>query len=386
MVRMNIKSENLKSISIAGAIIILLCLNSCDRSYGSGISEADLMAVDFTPVNEEVWPISSPEEVGLDPIAVAKLYYNASELETIYSLLVLKDGHLIGEDYWHGSGVTHRTRIQSVAKSITSAMVGIAINQGYLTGVDQNMMDFFPELVDQVSDPRKFDITIEHLLQMRAGYPWEEGSKELFNLLWYEGFRPSNLVEVPLVRDPGTDHDYSNLSSHFLAIIVARATGQDLKTYASENLLTPIDASVGNWDTDWEGYYIGHGGMQMTARDMARFGQLYLNGGVSNGKRVLSADWINDSFQTYSDDAWKYRVGRNFKDIGYGYQWWSARSGAHNYNVAWGHGGQLVFVLDDLDMVIVVKADPFQGQSDGTSWDHEKAHIKLVADFIASLP
>ena len=95
---------------------------------------------------------------------------------------------------------------------------------------------------------------------------------------------------------------------------------------------------------------------------------------------------VNESFQTYSEDAWDYRVGRNFKDIGYGYQWWSAQSGDHNYNLAWGHGGQLIFVLDELDMVIVTTADPLYGQTGDGSWNHEKEIINLVADFNASLP
>ena len=119
---------------------------------------------------------------------------------------------------------------------------------------------------------------------------------------------------------------------------------------------------------------------------MAKFGLLYLDDGQYGGNQIVPADWVDESLQTYSEDAWDYRVGRNFKDIGYCYQWWSARSGDHNYNLAWGHGGQLVALLNDLDMVVVVKADPFQGQSDDTSWSHEKANVNLVANFIDSLP
>ena len=345
----------------------------------------NLDLVEYAPVTEGDWQVSTPEAQGLDPTLVARLFYNATKVESLEALLVIKNGHLIAEGYFGDGGIDQSTRIQSVAKSFTSALVGIALEQGYLTSVDQKMIDFFPEFMPMY-DARKEEITIRQLLQMRAGYPWEESTPELFSLLWYEGFRPSNLVEVPLIRDPGTDHDYSNLSSHILAIIVARATGMDLMTVANANLLSPLGAVITEWDTDWEGYYIGHGGIQCTARDMAKFGLLYLDDGQYGGNQIVPADWVDESLQTYSEDAWDYRVGRNFKDIGYCYQWWSARSGDHNYNLAWGHGGQLVALLNDLDMVVVVKADPFQGQSDDTSWSHEKANVNLVANFIDSLP
>jgi CubicO group peptidase (beta-lactamase class C family) len=103
-------------------------------------------------------------------------------------------------------------------------------------------------------------------------------------------------------------------------------------------------------------------------------------------RRPQSRDWIRDSLQIYSEDAWDYRVGPNFQDIGYGYQWWSARAGDHHPNLAWGHGGQLIVLVDEFDMVIVVTADPLYGQTWEQPWNHEKANINLVADFIASLP
>ncbi len=88
----------------------------------------------------------------------------------------------------------------------------------------------------------------------------------------------------------------------------------------------------------------------------------------------------------YSEDAWSIRVGRNFKDAGYGYLWWSIRAGDHRYNLAWGHGGQQIALLDELDLVIVTTADPFYQEHNDQSWKHEKANLNMVADFIESLP
>jgi CubicO group peptidase (beta-lactamase class C family) len=360
-------------------ILILSILAGC------GPSAEELHAVDYTPLVRDEWPVSTPAEQGLDPKLVSELYFNASELDTVYALLVIKNGHLIAERYFNESAVDQKTNVQSVTKSCTSALIGIALEQGCLSSVDQNMMDFFPELPDQTADPRKGQITIRHLLQMRAGYPWEESTRELFEAL-YDGFRPSTLVDIPLTSDPGTKFQYSNLTSHLLGIILARACGTDLKSYAQANLFTPIHVEVGDWTQDWESYYLGYAELHLSARDMARFGLIYLNDGEYGGKQIIPAEWVHDSLQIYSEDAWKIKVGRNWRDNGYGYQWWSVRAGDHRYSLAWGHGGQQIALLDEFGLIIVVTADPLRGQHGDAPWKHEKANLNLVADFVKSLP
>ena len=364
---------------VTGVLLILLFLAGC------GSCKWNLDLIDYTPLSRSDWEVSTPEEQGLDPMLVAKLYFNAAKVETLHALLVVKNGYLIAERYFGDGGIDQETRIQSATKSYTSALAGIALDQGYLASLDQKMVEFFPELADQLTDPRKNRITIRHMLQMRAGYPWEESTKELFELL-YSGFRPSNLVDVPLVREPGTGFEYSSLTSHLLGIIVARAAGTDLKSFAEANLFGPLGVEPADWITDWEGNYNGHGDLHFSAREMARFGQLYLDDGEYGGQQLVPAEWVRDSLKTYSEDAWDYRVGRNVADMGYGYQWWSARAGNHRYNLAWGHGGQQIALLKKHNLVVVVKADPLIGQHGSAPWKHEKANLNLVGDFFASLP
>jgi CubicO group peptidase (beta-lactamase class C family) len=352
---------------------------------GCGPSAAELAAVDYAPEAGGDWQVSTPEEQGLDPKLLAQLYHNAADVESIRGLLVVKGGKLIGEGYFNGGSVERMDNRHSVTKSYTSALVGLALEQGCLSSVDQKMIDFFPELDDQVKDPRKKQMTLQQMLQMRAGYPWEESTPELFELL-YAGFRPSNLVDVPLVYDPGTDMQYSNLTSHLLGVIVARACETDLKSFAEEHLFGPLDTEPGFWQTDWEGNYLGHSDLHLTARDMAKFGLMALDDGVYQGKQIVPADWVRECFQTYSEDAWKFRVGRNWRDPEYGYQWWSIRAGDHRYNMAWGHGGAQIALLDELDMVIVVTTDPLHGQHGDRPWKLEKENLNLVADLIAGLP
>jgi CubicO group peptidase (beta-lactamase class C family) len=280
--------------------------------------------------------------------------------------------------------------VQSVTKSYTSALVGIALDQGYLSSVDQKMLDFFPEVADQITDPRKEQITIRDLLQMRAGYPWEETDPALWDGL-LSGHYPSLIEEFLLIADPGTEFHYSNLSSNWLGIIVDRATGMNLKAYAEDNLFLPLGVEVGEWGTDAEGHNNGSGDLHLTARDAAKFGLLYLNDGEYNGNQIVPADWVDDSLQRYSEDinvtgGFPPNWGLSFRDVGYGYQWWSAAVGDHHFDLAWGHGGQLIILLDELDMIIVVTSYPFWLQHDAESWKHELANINLVADFIESLP
>jgi CubicO group peptidase (beta-lactamase class C family) len=378
---------NWRQYSLLIIAIVLLVMSALPSS---GPSIEDLLAVDYTPLPGGDWEVSSPAEQGLDPMLVAELYYNAAELETLYSLLVVKNGYLIAEDYFNEGSVDQKDRLQSVTKSYTSALVGIALDQGYLSSVDQKMLDFFPEVADQITDPRKEQITIRDLLQMRAGYPWEETDPALWEGL-LSGYYVPLIEEFPLITDPGTEFHYSNLSSNWLGIIVDRATGTNLKAYAEENLFLLLGVEAGEWGTDAEGHNNGCGDLHFSARDAARFGLLYLDDGVYEGHQVVPADWVHDSLQRYSEDinvtgGFPANWGLSFRDVGYGYQWWSARVGEHHFDLAWGHGGQLIVLLDELDMVIVVTAYPFYLEHTSESWKHELANVNLVGEFIKSLP
>jgi CubicO group peptidase (beta-lactamase class C family) len=332
-------------------VIVILVLLSL---VGCGPSTADLEAVDYTPLPGDDWEVSTPAEQGLDPMLVAEMYYNAAELETIYSLLVIKNGYLIAEDYFNEGSVDQKDRLQSVTKSFTSVLVGIALEQGCLSSVDQKMLNFFPEVAGKITDPRKEQITIRNMLEMRGGYPNEETHQDLWAGL-LSGHYPPLIEEFSLVSDPGTRFHYSNLTSNWLGIIVDRTCGMNLKAYADEHLFSPLDVKAGEWGQDAEGHNNGCGDLHLTARDAGKFGLLYLNDGVYKGNQIVPADWVHNSLQTYSvNEAFVKKVG-HFRDIGYGYHWWSANAGEHHVNFAWGHGGQLIVLVDRHDLLPVLE-------------------------------
>ena len=348
----------------------------------------DVEALDYAPVDRADaggWAVSTPEAEGLPADLVQELFCEAQREDTLYGLLVAKNGVLVAEQYFHEGSIDEAGNRQSVTKSYTSALVGLALREGCLDDVDQPMLDFFPELVDDIEDPRKHEITVRHLLEMRAGYPWEESDPALFDLL-LTGDYDELVRDVPLMADPGTEHHYSNLTSHWLGMVVARACETDLRTFAEAQLFTPLGAEIGGWTQDVDGYYLGFTEIGVTARDMARFGQLYLDEGLHGGEPLIPADWVRDSLRRHSDDPGHPTPGPTFSDWGYGYQWWSATAGPHEVRFAWGHGGQFIFLVDALDLVVVVVGDPFYLETSTRQWRNERGHLNLVGRFLRALP
>lgn len=353
----------------------------------------ELEAVEYAPLSRGDWPVSTPAAQDLDAKLVAQAYLEATGLPTLYGLLVVRNGHLIAERYFNQGGIDQLSGRQSATKSVTSALVGVALDQGCLESVDREMLGFFPELAGHVTDPRKRRIAIRQLLQMRGGYPWEEREPLYFGRLFLKDdwrWLP-HLVDFPLTADPGTTFKYSNLTSHLLAVIVARACRTELQTFAQRHLFGPIGAEVGRWTRDPYGYNWGWGEIYLSARNMARFGLLFLNDGRVGGKQVLSSAWVRDSLQRYSEGinftgTDSSELGHELRDVGYGYQWWSATAGEHRVDFAWGHGGNLIVLLRDLDMVVVTTADPLYHLPSQDGWRYEGTILDLVGRFIQSLP
>ena len=349
-----------------------------------GPTPEELAAVDYTPVADDGWETSTPEAEGLDPDLMAQLFYDAGELESLYGLVVVKNGKLIAEDYFNEGSVDQLSGRQSITKSVLSALYGIALERGDLEDLDAKMVDSFPELVP-MGDPRKAEITTRQLLQMRGGYPWEQAAG--YNPVMWDGVNNwvPHIETFELTNDPGTDWAYSNLSSHILSVTLSRAIDGSLVPYANEHLFEPIGAQVPQWTTDADGYEMGCIEVYLTARDMAKFGVLYLNDGAWDGEQIISESWVEESLTSYSSDVANYS-GQHYRSIGYGYQWWVVESGDHTYWMARGHGGQQIVLLEDHNMVIVATADPLYEGFDGAAWDLERSNLNVVADFIKELP
>lgn len=379
---------SLKWISIPSRIIMLLMLPlivfsqlSCEKE------DASITSSFYTPLELDDWEVSSPEEQGLDSALVKEMYNEAEKIDHLYGLLIVKDGYLVAEHYFNGKNVNTARPIASVTKSYTSTLTGIALEKGYLNSLDQTMAEFFPEFDWETKDPLKSQITIRQILKMRSGYPWEEFS-DYNELLWsnFGDWLPL-IEEIPLAYEPGTDYGYSNLMSHILGIIVSRAADTSLHDFAKRYLCEPLEVRIPVWWADSEGYNYGHGDIHSKARDMAKFGELYLNGGIYKNTQIISSDWIDDALHPYSFDLYDRKIFEYFKQLNLGYMnWFSAMSGNHTVYFSWGHGGQHIFLLHELNMIIITTADYMPGQDGEEAWENQKSITDMVGKYISKLP
>jgi CubicO group peptidase (beta-lactamase class C family) len=382
--------------AISAAAKALLLLLACCFA-GCGCERRPFVDVDYTPEPGGDWEVSTPVAEGLDSTLVDRLYSDATYQPTLYGLLVIKNDRLVAEKYFNKGAIDQLSGRQSVTKSYVSACVGLAIEKGYLSNLDQRMMEFFPGYADSITDPRKNEITLRQMLQMRAGFPWEENEPPWFDVIFRQDSWPyswqHNVADVPLTSDPGMKFGYSNLSSHLLAIALARGCSTSLDSFAREYLFEPMDAELGGWTRDRDGYCTGWAEIYVTARDMAKFGSVYLHGGRYRGTQVVPEEWVSASLERYSEGinftGWlpgASELGKYLREVGYGYLWWSARAGKHRFDFAWGHGGQLIVRLDDLDMIVVTTADPLYEAPGESGWQYEGGIIDMVGKFINSLP
>jgi len=300
------------------------------------------------------WPESSPEEQGLDSSVLGQTLDQAFTLGFVNSVLIVRNGKLVGERYYNGRDRHDSDLIASASKSYLDPLIGIALSRRFLSSLDQKIVDFFPEYRALVRDPRILDITIRHLLQMRAGYPFDPDGDVLNRALNGDNCMKSALL-WPLAADPGQNWGYSTLSTHLLSGIVTKATGMSTYDFAKAYLFDPIGVSIQYWNRDREGYYIGGTGMSFSPRDMARFGYFYLCDGVADGLRILPAGWVENSTRKYSDRVTWFQ--KHFTDFGYGFHWWLARAAGVKVYWAGGHGGQNILVAPELGMVIVTTAN-----------------------------
>jgi CubicO group peptidase (beta-lactamase class C family) len=270
----------------------------------------------------------------------------------VHGILVVRNGCTVVEAYYplYGPKTSHSTA--SVGKSFTGALVGIAIREGYIEGVEQKVADFFPDHSDWQNDPLKQAMTIEHLLTMTSGLDWPEtaasysSSQNVMNEMMRSADWVGFVLDRPMAAAPGATFNYSSGASHLLSAIVQEATGMRTFAFAREYLFEPLGISHVSWPSDPDGIAFGAGGLRLTPRDMAKFGQLYLQGGVWEGKQIVPAEWVEASIapQVHAHGAASY----------YGYQWWVRGNGIF---AAHGYRGKRIFVIPDLEMVVVFTAD-----------------------------
>jgi CubicO group peptidase (beta-lactamase class C family) len=288
----------------------------------------------------------------------------AAELPRIHSLLVSLRGELVLERYFNGRRAATPANIKSASKSVISALVGLAIDRGRIKSVKQPVADFFPDLFAGKDDPKR-EITIEDLLTMRSGL--ESTSNRNYGAWVQSRNWVRYALSRPLLAEPGKHMQYSTGNSHVLSAILTKATGKSTWQFAQEVLAKPLGFSLAQWPRDPQGVYFGGNDMLMTPRQMMAFGELYLNRGRVKELQLVPASWIASSFIP--------RGRSGFSEQLYGYSWWIREIAGEQAYYAWGYGGQFIFLVPDLELVIV-------STSSTAVSDERRGHRRTVDDII----
>jgi CubicO group peptidase (beta-lactamase class C family) len=288
----------------------------------------------------------------------------ARQLPRLHSVLVSQHGQLMFERYYNGRRVNQPANIKSASKSVISALIGIAIERTLIPDVRTPLVTYFPELAMD-PDARKRAITIEDLLTMRSGL---EGTSNVNYGAWVTSRNwVRHALARPMFAAPGEVMEYSTGNSHLLSAILTKATAMSTWEFANEALFKPLGSAVPQWPRDPQGIYFGGNDMLMTPRQMVMFGELYLHRGRLNGRQIVPERWVAKSCEGRAREFRpRERTGRRtpadfvdpMRDRKYGYSWWVHELGGHDTCFAWGYGGQYIFVVPDLDMVIVTTASP----------------------------
>ncbi|MDA0207487.1 MAG: serine hydrolase [Acidobacteria bacterium] len=286
-------------------------------------------------------------------------------LPRLKSLLVNWHGETILEHYYHGARASRAANIKSASKTVMSALVGIAVDRGLIESVDTPISEFFPKLLGASADEKKRAITVGDLLTMRSGL--ETTSNRNYGSWVASSNWVRNALERPIIRDPGARMIYSTGNTHLLSAIITKIGGNTWK-FADEVLAEPLGFDLPRWPKDPQGIYFGGNDMEFTPRQMQAFGEMYLNGGRSNGKQVISESWVRESFVP------RTRSTRDPTRL-YGYCWWIRELGGLRTFYAWGYGGQFIFVVPTLDLVVVTTSSTATGRD-------RRGHLNGIYDLL----
>jgi CubicO group peptidase (beta-lactamase class C family) len=314
-------------------------------------------------------PKTKPAPVAVDPSSVSfDAAIEAGEtLPRLRSLLVSWQDEPIVEHYFHGARAGRPTNIKSASKSVISALVGIAIERGLIDGVQAPIGPLFEDLLSADDAAPKREITIEDLLSMRAGL--ETTSNRNYGR-WVQS---SNWVRFalsqPMDATPGGRMIYSTGNTHLLSAILTKVSGKSTLEFAREALAEPLGITLSPWPHDRQGIYFGGNDMVLTPRQMLAFGKLYLNRGRVNDQQVVPEEWIETS--------WVPRTRSRFSNRLYGYGWWIRELAGRKVYYAWGFGGQFIFVVPEIKMVVVTTSSDAPGRE-------RRGHLGGVYDLVES--
>lgn len=293
------------------------------------------------------WARATPAEVSMDEVMLGRAASDAAAMPRFRSLLVARHGKLVAENYFGGATSSTVFDVRSVTKSVVSMLTGIAIQTGKLPSIDATVGTY-------VDGPYALDandraVSVRQLLTMTSRYQWNESNGDDYN----QWVLSNDHVQYLLDRrqtDPAGTFTYNSAAVNLLGLVLRNAAAQPLPDFANEVLFQPIGITSVQWEQLEPNMVNTGSGIKMTATDLLRFGQLLLQKGLSASRQVVPESWIDAGITPQFN--WRETYGAQ-RGTTYGYLWWLAQPPATVAIFAWGHGGQFVYVVPSLDLVVV---------------------------------
>jgi CubicO group peptidase (beta-lactamase class C family) len=300
------------------------------------------------------WTTALPEEVGLDSVPLNELFdYVREQKVPVHSVQIVRHGKLVLDVYFYPYSSEMRHDVASVTKSVTSTLIGLAIQKGFIRDVERPVLSFFPNRLVANRDTNKQKLALEHLLTMQAGWDCGFEAKEarLFEMRrsadWLQF-----MLDLPMVVEPGTRFAYCSGNPHVLSTILSQITGTNALTFARREFFEPLGIRDVAWPADPRGNNHGWGDLQLHPRDMAKLGQLFLQRGRWGARKILSEAWIQTATRAH--------VERTTNRDHYGYAWWVKGEDYPGMFEAVGRGGQRINVWPAKDLVLVFTGSEFE--------------------------
>jgi CubicO group peptidase (beta-lactamase class C family) len=330
------------------------------------MAAAALLACGQTPPDPDPadrYPNAAAQGVDAEGLERARLSLLANSRSRC--LLVERNGVLVMEEYFGGANERTVHDVRSVTKSVTSTLIGIALDQGVLRSLDQTIGETLDPVVPGLAiDVRS--ISLRQLLTMTSGLPWRELNSSVQDYVpWVSSADPLRwILEKPLESAPGARWNYNTGASHVLSAILAEASGQTTRAFAQAQLFDPLGEQIGAWPADPRGYHFGGHGIALTGRALAKLGRLFRDGGVYQDRQIVSDAWVLEATRQHATTG-----NATLNGPGYGYFWWigaDPRTGQPFY-FANGYGGQFVFNVPAANATIVVTME-WNVPDAGSNW------------------
>jgi CubicO group peptidase (beta-lactamase class C family) len=370
-----------RSVTLVGLLIGTILACSCAQ-LGLGEKGYTYQVPEQT---SDGWQTASLKEVGMDTGRMVDFMNDLAEYPDhwVHGIVVVKDGKLVFEEYFPGEdidlsnlgqGLAYATRdfdrdtlhsLASDSKSVTSILLGIAIDKGLVGGTQESMVSYFPDYADLCTG-QKNQITLEHLLTMTSGIPWDEGypyddPRNDLTAMVSSDDPIAYVLGKTMVAAPGTHFIYNSGTANLLGEIIRRASGLTLADLAEQYLFAPLGIDAYAWYAfpNAPEMTVASSTLYLRPRDMAKIGQMYLDGGTWNGTRVVSESWVAQSTQEAVSTV---ESPVSSLDPGYGYLWWRGTfpTGDTETYYAAGWGGQFIFVLPEPRLVVALTAGGFE--------------------------